>query len=249
MDINTFATIFKKRKSIVLFFVLSFLLIAAAITFSQPLKYSASSRLLIIQEGTSSDPYSIAKANQYLGSLLAESAYSGSFFELLSSSNNASINWSYFNGTYKQQIKTWKKTIYARSVSDTGIIEIEIYHPNPEQARQISLAVDNMLMTQNNLYQSSNSNLKIKVIDQPIVSSFPVKPNLFVNFGAALLFGLLLGLAYIYNFPVSRQEKKQAILTKHRISLDEYNNQNSHPNQSAAPEQTRFVGNIKNIIN
>lgn len=245
MEINTFLAIFKRRKNIVLFFVLAFILAAAAVTFSQPLKYRASSRLLMIQEGTNSDAYSVAKANQYLGSLLAESAYSGSFFDLLSSSNNQSIDWGYFSGSYKQQIKTWKKTIYARNVSDTGIIEIEIYHPNADQAKQISLAVDNMLMTQNNLYQNSNSNLKIKVIDQPIVSSFPVKPNLFINFGAALIFGFLLGLAYIYNFPVSRQEKKQDILAKHRISLDEY----PRPAASPTQDQSHFVGNIKNIMN
>lgn len=207
MEIKHFIKIIKKRQVIVFAFILAFLAISMAITFSQPLKYRVSSRLLIISNTSAADPYTIAKSNQYLSSLLSEAVYSGSFLELLKDSNY-DIDWTYFQGDYKEQTKKWKKSILARNVNDTGVMEIEIYHPNPYQAKQLAFAVNNALITQNNAYQGSVSELRVKVIDEPIVSSYPVKPNLPVNIGAAIFFGTIAGLIYIYNRPVSRQEKK-----------------------------------------
>jgi len=211
MEVTNFLKIIKKRQGAVAASVLIFLLIALAITFVQPLKYRVSSRLLIISDGTISDPYTIAKSNQYLGSLLSEAVYSGSFFQLLRSSNY-DINWNYFNGDYKEQTKIWKKSIMARNVNDTGVLEVEIYHPDPYQAKQIAYAVNNSLITQNNVYQGSSAGLRVKVIDEPTVSTYPVKPNILINVGAALIFGLAFGLAYVYYFPVSRRERRLAAL-------------------------------------
>lgn len=207
MEITNFIKIIKKRRGTIMAFVLIFLSIAMAITFSQPLKYQVSSRLLIISDSSASDPYAIAKSNQYLTSLLSEAAYSGSFYQLLTASNY-DINWSYFSGDYKEQVKKWKKSISARNVNDTGVMEVEIYHPDPYQAKQIAYAVNNALITQNSTYQGSTAGLRIKVIDEPTVSSYPVKPNLPLNAGAAIVFGLFAGLAYVYYFPLSRRERR-----------------------------------------
>lgn len=243
MEINTFFNIVKNRRKAVILVIIIFVVAALAVTFSQPLKYQATSRLLIIQENANPDPYAISKSNQYLGSLLSETVYSGSFFDLLASSGS-NINWGYFNGTYKQQIKRWKETVSARSVNDTGIIEVNIYHPDQEQARQISLNVDNLLMTQNGLYQSSNTKLKLKVIDQPIVSSYPVKPNIILNLGASLILGCLFGLLYVYYFPVSRRRRHSANLGRKVIleKPEEYNPVRQEQNEE-------FRGDIRNIIN
>lgn len=211
MEITNFLKIIKKRQGMIFFSVFVFLVIALLLTFVQPLKYRVSSRLLIISDGTISDPYTIAKSNQYLGSLLSEAVYSGSFFQLLSTSNY-DIDWSYFSGDYKKQTKIWKKSITARNVNDTGVMEVEVYHPNPYQAKQIAYAVNNALMTQNNVYQGSSAGLRVKVIDEPTVSSYPVKPNILINVGAAIIFGLAFGLIYVYCFPVSSKERRLTAL-------------------------------------
>ncbi len=207
MEIKNFLKIVRKRRSAIFVSVLLFLAIAIAVTFSQPLKYRVSSRVLIMSDGTISDPYTIAKSNQYLSSLLSEAVYSGSFFQLLTASNY-DIDWTYFKGDYRAQTKLWKKSILARNINDTGVLEVEVYHPNPYQAKQIAYAVNNALVTQNNVYQGSTAGLKVKVIDEPIVSSYPVKPNLPLNLAAAIVFGFAFGLAYVYNYPMSREEKK-----------------------------------------
>lgn len=211
MEITNFIKLAKRRQGAIATAIIIFLLIAVAVTFSQPLKYRVSSRLLIMSDGSISDPYVIAKSNQYLSSLLSEAAYSGSFFQLLTASNY-DINWNYFNGDYKQQTKKWKQSIMARNVNDTGVMEVEIYHPDPEQAKQIAYAVNNALITQNNVYQGSTTGLRVKVIDEPTVSSYPVKPNAILNIGAAIFFGFAFGLVYVYYFPVSRKEKRLTAL-------------------------------------
>ena len=207
MEMTNFLRIIKKRQSAIFASIIIFLAIAMVVTFSQPLKYRVSSRILIMSDGSISDPYTIAKSNQYLSSLLSEAVYSGSFFQLLTASNY-DIDWKYFEGDYKEQTKAWKKTIATRNVNDTGVLEIEIYHPEPYQAKQLAFAVNNALITQNNVYQGSTSGLRVKVIDEPTVSSYPVKPNLPLNIGAAIFFGFAFGLAYVYIYPTSRQEKK-----------------------------------------
>lgn len=211
MEITNFIKIIKKRQVTIITSVVVFLAIAMALTFSQPLKYQVNSRLLIMSDGSISDPYTIAKSNQYLSSLLSEAVYSGSFFQLLTSSNY-DIDWTYFSGDYKEQTKKWKKSILARNVNDTGVLEVEIYHPNPYQAKQIAYAVNNALITQNSAYQGSANGLRIKVIDEPTVSSYPTKPNLPLNAGAAIIFGLGFGLAYVYAFPTSRKERRLTAL-------------------------------------
>jgi len=244
MDTTYFLKTIKKRQGIIITFVLIFIGLALIATFSQPLKYRASSRLLIIQEGTTSDSYAIAKSNQYLSSLLSEAVSSGSFFDLMTGSNSG-VDWSYFGGDYKQQIKKWKKTVTAQSANDTGVMAIETYHPNSEQAKQIAIAVNNIIMSQNNIYQGSDTNVKIKVIDQPLVSSFPVKPNLILNFAAGLIFGLLFGLAYVYYFPESKKEKRQAMIKN--IRQERIREQIGEREEGG--ERPSFRGDINNIIN
>lgn len=276
MDINTFLKTLKKRQAKVWIFVLIFLIIASVASFSQSLKYQATSRLLIIQDGAASDPYTISKSNQYLSSLLSEAVYSSSFFDLLVNSET-NIDWGYFNGDYKQQIKKWKKTVLAKNINDTGVLEVQVYHPDQEQAKKIAEAINNLLITQNNLYQGSNSNLKLKIIDQPLVSSWPVKPNLILNFGGALVFGLLFSFIYIYYFPVSQKSLKVKIQTPIKVSQPKIQpepvkisyHENPEPrvgnqlnnferseeeiialnNKYREQQNLHFSGNIKNIMN
>lgn len=213
---KTYLKAIRKRRVIVVAYAAIFLLLALGASFLQPLKYRATSRLLVLQQNLNPDPYAIAKANQYIGSLLRETIYSGSFFEQVSSSNQQ-VDWGYFRGTYKQQIKLWKKTITVRPIGDTGIIQVEIYHPDPEQAKQLAITVDNLLVTADNLYQNTNQRLTARIIDQPTLSSFPVKPNLLVNGLSGLIFGIIVGLVYIYYKPVSSRARERHLLREMRL--------------------------------
>lgn len=206
MDTKEFLQLAKKRYITIISIVLVFIIIALIGTLVQPLKYRSVSRLLITQNDPTADAYATARSNQYMGGLISEVIYSGSFLETLNTSDTV-FDRNYFSGTYKQNLKKWKKTVFARSGGDSGVIEIEIYHTSPSEARQISLAVNNIIIAGQGPFQFVSKQSKISTIDQPVISSFPVKPNIPLNLAAGLLFGTLFGFAYVYMFPESQSAR------------------------------------------
>lgn len=209
MDNKDFLKLFKKRKTTVISITLVFVIIALIISLVQPLKYRSRSRLLILQPNTSADAYSVARSNEYVGGLISEIIYSGSFLESLKGSE-AVFDRNYFSDTYKKNVKKWRKTVFARSGGDTGIIDIEIYHTNPEEAKRISLAVNQLIISGQSPYKFNPYTTKINVIDEPVVSSFPVKPNIPLNLVMSIIFGFIAGCSYIYLFPKERISEKIA---------------------------------------
>ena len=174
----------------------------------------------MIQNTRDVDPYTVSKSNEYLGNLFSQVLYSSSFYDLtLNSQYN--VNRSYFTNDATRQQKIWKKTVKAKSLNNTGIIDMEIYHPDPYQAKQLALAVNDVLMNKNFNYQGMGDTVKVNVIDQPLVSNYPTNPNPLINFGLSVVLGVAFGFVYIYflpeekyNFylfgkPKSRRKKKQ----------------------------------------
>jgi capsular polysaccharide biosynthesis protein len=237
MDTKDFLKLFKKRRTTVISVTLIFVIVGLIITLLQPLKYSSKSRLLILQPNTSADAYTVARSNEYVGGLISQVIYSGSFLDSLKASD-AVFDRNYFNDTYKENVKKWGKTVFARSSGDTGVIDIEIYHTNPEEAKRISLAVNQLIISGQSPYKFNPDQTKISVIDEPVVSTFPVKPNIPVNFAISLVFGFLAACSYIYVFPKERVSEKLAkelfgaeeIKTKHKPLV---NNQSFQPVASA----------------
>lgn len=210
MEINTLIKDYQRRSGAAMAIILIFLLIGSALTFSQPLKYRSKSRLLIVQD-ISADPYTVSRSNQYLSNLFSEIIYSGSFFDLAANNDSFDIDKNYFSGNYKKQMESWKKSVEAKSIGDSGILEISVYHQNPAQAKQISLAINSTLMNQSFNYQGdSQQRTDFRVIDQPIISDYPVKPNVIANLLASLILGFIFSLIYIYLFP----DKKQKLIVK-----------------------------------
>lgn len=226
MEMETLLINLIKRKALIFAIIVSTLLIMTIITFVQPLKYSVTSRLLISQSLSGADPYTVSKSNQYLTNLFSQVIHSSSFFDL-ASNTGFNIDKSYFGYNYKKQIKTWNKTIEARSIGDTGIIEILIYHPNTYQAQQIALAVNQVLINQNSNYQKGGEDVTISVIDQPLVTSYPVKPNIIINTFFAIVLGLAIAIFYVYFFPIKTtkspkfQQNKSTKQEKQAISQEE----------------------------
>jgi len=207
-----FNDLIKSKKQTLVSFFLVFFLLGAIFTGLQTFKYTASSKLLVIQEGASGvDPFAVSRSVEYLSGLFSQVVSSNSFFNLVKESG-FNVDQSYFKGDSIKQIKLWQKTVSAKSVEASGVINISVYHPSSYQAKQIALAVNHVLMTQNSNYQGIGSSVKITVMDDPLVSNYPNQPNLLVNFGLVVALSLIFGLAYIYIFP----EEKYNIRLFHR---------------------------------
>lgn len=200
MELNEFKQLIKRKKATI--FSLTFLLVILVVIISLVggLKYSAKAKVLVIQDVGKADAFTVSRSNEYLGNLLSQVVYSGSFFNLVLNNNQYKIDQNYFNIAYNERLKLWQKTVSTRTISDTGIIEINVFHSNPDQARLIALAINDVLMTKNSNYHGS-ADVKVSILDQPLVSNYPDKPNLIFNSLFALLIGLLLSLIFIYLYP------------------------------------------------
>ena len=189
--------VIKKSYKIAVAITTIFLVIALIATFSQSLKYETESKILVVQNFSGDvDAYSASRLNEFLSGILVRIISSESFFnQTLDSGFN--IDRSYFSGTKNQQMKQWGKTVKARSTYDSGIITLNVYHPNPEQAENISKATIYTLKTTNNFYHSVQ-NVDLRTIDSPSTSRFPVKPNIILNLLIGIIFGGTFSVLYIY---------------------------------------------------
>lgn len=198
MDFPIFLQLIRQKRKTVFGIIALFLVIAAVFVAFQRFKYSSKSQLLVVQEHSGVvDAYTASKSSEHLSSVLASVVGSNSFFTKVTT-NSPSINVAYFGSTPKEQIKEWRSTVKAQSINDSGIIAITIYHPNRGEAEKIAGAVNYVLMTQHSAYDGAGEAVKVRLIDQPVTSSIPVKPNLILITITALFLGFVVSLMYIY---------------------------------------------------
>ncbi|MFH1744791.1 MAG: hypothetical protein ABH881_01335 [bacterium] len=218
MEIREFIKLITEKKQTILSVVIVFLSLSIVLTVIQPFKYATETRLMIVQnfvEGV--DPYAMAKSNEYLGEILTRIIPSNSFYNEVMDSGY-SINKNYFSGDIKKQMKKWDETVESKAINDTGIIEIAVYHKDKYQAEQIVQGINYTLKTKHGNYHSSNNRLDVKILDQPTTSDFPVKPNVILNLSLGAIFGLIIGLCYIYLYPEKKYDIKFLPNKKDRLA-------------------------------
>ncbi len=204
MEFNEFLKLIARKKQTIFAMIFATLVITIGLSLISPLKYGAKSRLLVLQDAASSDAYSLSKSNEYLGNLFSQVVSSSSFYDQVRSSQY-NIDKNYFSGNYSQQLKKWNQTVKTSTQGDTGIIEVNVYHPNVQEAKQIALAVNDILINKNQDYHGGQ-NVKVNIIDQPLISNYPVKPNLPYNAVIAIVASLVFALFYIYIFPERKND-------------------------------------------
>ncbi|MFA5644641.1 MAG: hypothetical protein WC928_03920 [Patescibacteria group bacterium] len=209
----------RQKRSTLISIVLIFVLIGLLAILTQDFKYGVKSKILVIQEGAGRvDPFSVSRSVEYLSDLFTKVVYSNTFFEAVMSSD-FNIDKSYFGDTSAKKIKNWKKTVATKSVEDSGIINIDVYHPDSYQAVQIALAVNHILISQHQNYHGLGTSVKISVIDQPVASTYPVKPNIVFSLLIVIAGGLFFGLVYIYLFPEKKYDLSLFVHKNHKTKV------------------------------
>lgn len=230
MNLKEYLKLLGRKKETIFSIVFLVFLASLLLTFIQPLKYSAEERLLIIQNfPTSADPYSFSRSNEFFSNIFAQVIKSKSFFDQ-TMNTDFQINRNYFFGDSREQMEKWDKTVDARAISDTGIIEITVYHIDKMQAEQIAQAIGYVLKTNHQEYHGAGDKITVKQLDNPIISRLPVKPNIFFNLIFGLAFGFVIALCYIYLLPEDeynlsfflRRRKKNTQVKRSQINLDSF---------------------------
>lgn len=172
------------------------LVLSLAISFIQPLKYSSTIRLLVLQNiGSNVDAFTASRSEERIAENLSTIIYTTTFFGQVIGSG-FTIDERTFPTDDARRRRAWRKTIAATVSRGAGILTVSAYHPDVAQAEQIVRAVGAVLQARVGEY-TSGGNVEVRLIDEPLNSRWPVKPNLIGNGISGLVLGGLFGTAYV----------------------------------------------------
>jgi len=181
--------------TIVLFGLLG-LVLALIISFVQPLKYSSTARLLILERtGLTTDAYTASRSEERIAENLTSVIYTTTFFNEVMTAGFG-IDVSAFPVDDNNRRRAWARTVTATVARGQGLLTVTAFHRDIQQAEQIVRAVSQVLTEQAPDF-TSGSNVQVRLIDAPLNSKYPVKPNVIANAFSGFVLGGLVGIGYV----------------------------------------------------
>ncbi len=175
------------------------LIIALTISLIQTPKYKASAKLLVIFNQENMDIYTASQTSNYLSEVLSEVVYSNSFIKnVFESKFNLNDN---LSQERTERLKSWRKMVRVKSRQNKGIIIIDVFHHDRNQAGEFAQAISYVLVTKHKLYHGSGDKVALKIIDSPSASQHWAHPRTLQNGLIGLFAGIIVGLTFIVIFP------------------------------------------------
>lgn len=172
-------------------------IVAFVLSFASPLRYRAVMRLLVIQATSPTlDAFTAVKSSEKVGRNFGNIIASSSFLEQVLLAN-PKIDVATFPRDERKRRRVWQRTVGSSVVPETSVMEIRVYHGRPSQAHAIAEGIGSVLIRKAQEYAGSQD-INVKVIDSPLVSRFPVRPNIPLNALLGLILGALFGAAFEY---------------------------------------------------
>ena len=185
----------KRHWQIVAGFTLLGLVVSAVATFVQPLRFGATVRLLVIQRGAYGvDPFTAVKSAERVAENLSQVVSTTDFFSKVLSQDPA-IDQSYFSDRAGARRRQWRRMVRSVVVPGTGILSVTALHPRSDEASRVSAAVAAVLTSRGREYIGGD--IEVKLVDAPLVSTFPVSPNIPLNLASGLVLGAIVGTVYV----------------------------------------------------
>lgn len=188
---ESIVNVLRSRYKFIVIFAISAAVLAGLLSFTRPLCYSASVRLLITQQSSFTlDPYTALRSTELVGENLVQIVSTSSFLARLLETGYQ-IDDKYFALIEQKRRNLWEDTIKARMISGTGLFTVTAFHPSKQEAIKIVSATAFLLSTQGSEYVGRN--ITVRLVDPPLASRFPAKPNFALNILTGGALGLLAG--------------------------------------------------------
>ncbi len=180
----------------ILMFALLGLVLALIISFVQPLRYSSTARLLILQDiGSSVDAYTASRAEERIADNLSTIIYTSTFFDQVMDAG-FSIDENQFPEDDSKRRKQWGRTVKATVARGSGLLTISVYNQDVVEAEQIVRAIAYVLTERVDEYTSGGS-VSVQLVDEPLNSNWPVQPNVLANTLSGFILGGFVGVGYV----------------------------------------------------
>ncbi|MBN1585460.1 hypothetical protein JW899_03780 [Candidatus Uhrbacteria bacterium] len=189
--------LFSGWRKIILFGLIA-ALVGAGLSFVFPLKYGVTMRLLIIQKQlAAADPYTAMKASERIADNLGQVIYTTSFYDKVIGAHY-NTDTSFFSEDEIRRRREWGKMVETQVMRGSGMLVTTVYHEDPEQAEQFARAIAFVLTTEGWEY-IGGGDLQIRLVDEPLSSRWPVKPNIPGNALTGFVLGALVGCGYVWS--------------------------------------------------
>lgn len=186
----------KKNTGIIIVVGLLFSLASFFVLISTEKRFKATTDLLIIQEQAGEqDFYSLSKSTEYLGGVLAEAVYSSVFIDEVEKTGK--IKAGFFPVSEKEKIKKWKRVVKVERSPQLGIIKIEVFDSNYENAVNLSGAITEIMTTKNHLFRGK-VNVEVRVLSGPILERNPENSDIAIAVIGGFIFGAILKMIQLY---------------------------------------------------
>jgi capsular polysaccharide biosynthesis protein len=120
------------------------------------------------------------------------------------------IDENYFPTDSKKKRSAWEDAVTISVTRGTGLLTITAYNTDVVQAEQIATAVAHVLTAEGWTY-TSGGNITVKVVDEPLNSNWPVRPNILVNAFSGFILGALAGIGYVL-IQVERMKRRHQFI-------------------------------------
>ncbi len=196
MNKISFAQTLKRDWEIVALLAGIAIVISLVASIIQPFKYEATTKLLVIQNQVSHlDAYTATKSAEKIGKNLSEVVASTVFYDEVTTLNPSIKN--EFSTDPLKLRKEWKKDVVATVIPETGILTITAYHEDKQRAAELLQTVSFALVNAGEKYHGGGASVNIQVIDDVVVSRFPMRPNVIMNALFAMVLGVIAGTIFI----------------------------------------------------
>ena len=194
---NSPLVILKKRFKFIIFIGLIIGLVSLLASLLFPLEYRADAQALIISKSRYGvDPYTVVKSAERVGENLVQVIGTSDFYDKVMIQPNYNLDKSKFeNISERAKRKLWQKTVQSSVVYGTGVLNISAYSTDPNQAKQLAGATVDTLASKG--WEYVGGDVTIKVVNQPVATRFPARPNIVLNFVMGFLVGGVLSVILV----------------------------------------------------
>lgn len=162
-----------------------------------PRHYSATSQVLVItRDRTGVDPYTLAKSAELIGQNLAGVMLTSDFYTKVMNQAGTTFNKSVWSGLNdRTQRRTWQDNVKPAMAYSSNLLKITAYATTQDEAAKFTSALTDTLTSHG--WEYIGGDVILKVVDAPLVSRFPARPNFFLTTLAGLFLGALLGAVWV----------------------------------------------------
>ena len=159
--------------------------------------FRVSTDFLVVQnQTTGQDYYSLSKSAEYIGRILGESVHSEAFINEVVKTEK--VNSEFLPFDKKKKLDEWSRRVQIKRSQQLAILSIDVLANDQREAVNISDAVAEVLTQKNNLFRGGDQNIEVRILSGPIVEKNPSLSNLAAVIIGGLLVGILISFVWFY---------------------------------------------------